>query len=212
MAVKNRLNDEKKFWSKFASRYDTFMGSQISSYATLVKKILGEMRPSWTVLEVAAGTGLITLNVARAVREVHAIDITPEMITRAEEKARAQGIKNIVFSVDDAYALPFADCTYDAVICSNALHNMREPQKALLEMRRVTKPAGILITPTFCHGEGLKSRAISHLMALIGFPAYHRFTVKRLEALIKDSGLEIEKSEIIKERIPMAYIVSKPAQ
>jgi phosphatidylethanolamine/phosphatidyl-N-methylethanolamine N-methyltransferase len=207
---KDRVESEKKFWAKFASRYDAFMDSRVTSYKTLIEKILAEIEPGWVVLEVAAGTGVIALRMAGKVKKVYAVDITPEMISQAEQKAKDLGVKNIVCSVDDAYALPFGDATFDAVVCSNALHTMREPQTALAEMRRVLKRAGILITPTLCHGQNLKSHVISRLMALTGFPAYHRFTGETLTRLIEDAGFVIGKNEMIKETIPMAFIVARP--
>ncbi len=206
----DRIEEEKRFWARFASRYDGFMDRQVTSYGTLIKKILGEIEEGWLVLEVAAGTGTIALRMAGKARKVYAIDITPEMIARADEKAKSQGIKNVICSVDDAYALPFSDRTFDAVVCANALHKMQEPGRALAEMRRVLKPAGRLITPTLCHGQNLKSQIISRLMALTGFPAYHRFDQARLTRLIEDAGFVIGKNEMIAETIPMAYIVARP--
>ena len=109
------------------------MDRRVTSYGTLIGKILGEIDEGSLVLEVAAGTGAIALRVAGKARKVYAIDITPEMIARAVEKATSQGITNIICSVDDAYALPFSDRTFDAVVCANALHTMQEPGRALAE-------------------------------------------------------------------------------
>ncbi len=206
----DRAESEKKFWAKFAPRYDAFMDSRVASYKTLIEKILAEIEPGWVVLEVAAGTGVIALRMAGKVEKVYAVDITPEMISQAEQKAKKQGIKNIICSVDDAYALPFGSASFDAVVCSNALHTMQQPQAALSEMRRVLKSSGLLIAPTLCHGQNLKSHVISRLMALTGFPAYHRFTRERLTRVIEDAGFVIEKHEMIKETIPMAFIVARP--
>jgi len=206
----DRIEEEKRFWARFASRYDAFMDRRVTSYGTLIEKILREIEEGSLVLEVAAGTGTIALRMAGKARKVYAIDITPEMIARADEKAKSRGIKNVICSVDDAYALPFSTQTFDAVVCANALHTMQEPGRALAEMRRVLKPAGRLIAPTLCHGQNLKSHIISRIMALTGFPAYHRFNQARLTRLIEDAGFVIGKNEMIAETIPMAYIVARP--
>ncbi|MBN1574783.1 MAG: methyltransferase domain-containing protein [Deltaproteobacteria bacterium] len=206
-----RANKERRFWRRFAPRYDRFVEKQVKiSYQILIGKILDEIEKGNSVLEVAAGTGLIALEVAGKAGEVKAVDITPEMVRFAEKKAKERSIKNTRFSVGDAYALPFDDGSFDAAVCSNALHNMMEPKRALTEMRRVLKKGGKLITPTYCHGEGLKSRMLSRLMSLSGFPGYHRFTIESLSGLISDSGFEIEKIEIIEDRIPLAFIVGRP--
>jgi len=206
----DRIEQEKKFWARFAPRYDAFMDRRVRSYETLIDKILREIEPGWTVLEVAAGTGVIALRMAATARKVYAVDITPEMIARADQKARAQGVKNLVCSVDDAYALPFSDGSFDAAVCANALHTMREPARALAEMRRVLRSSGTLVVPTLCHGQNLKSHIISRLMALTGFPAYQRFNRKRLSRLVEDAGFVIEKNEVIPEVVPMAFIVARP--
>jgi ubiquinone/menaquinone biosynthesis C-methylase UbiE len=133
------------------------------------------------------------------------------MVTEAKKKAREKNLENIEFLVDDAYELPFESGTFDAVICSNALHNMKDPGTPLMEMRRVLKPGGRVFAPTFCHGEGLKSRFISKIMGLTGFPAYHRFAIEELTALIEQSGFTITRKEIIKDAIPMAYLIGERA-
>jgi ubiquinone/menaquinone biosynthesis C-methylase UbiE len=206
---RDRKESEKKFWSWFAPRYDRFVDRQVKSYTTLANKVLDEVRRDWTVLEVAAGTGQITLEVAGKAREVYAVDITPQMIAVAQQKAKTRGIGNVRFAVEDAYRLPFDGSSFDAVICSNALHNMREPRRALSEMNRVLRPSGVLIAPTICHGQGLRSRMISRLMSAFGFPAYHRFTPDSLTRLIEGAGFKIERREVIPERIPMAFVVGR---
>ena len=211
MENEKRVKRERRFWRRFAHRYDWFMRSQIEeSYRILTAKILDEVKGGDSVVEVASGTGLIALEVAEKAAEVEAVDITPEMVAIAEKKAKERKIENVRFSVEDAYALPFEDRSFDVVICSNALHNMTEPKRALSEMRRVLKDTGKLMAPTYCHGEGLKSRILSRIMSLSGFPGYHRFTVEALSGLIGESGFEIEKLEIIEDRIPLAFIVGRP--
>lgn len=211
MTKTDRADRERRFWRKFAPRYDRFMDRQVkSSYRILIAKILDEIKRSDSVVEVASGTGIIALEVAGKAANVRAVDLTPEMMVRAEKKAKERKIGNIQFSIEDAYALPFKSNSFDVAICSNALHNMMEPEKALLEMKRVLKDTGKLITPTYCHGEGLKSIIISRLMSLTGFPGYHRFTVEALSRLIERSGFEIERIEIIEDKIPLAFIVGRP--
>lgn len=211
MKDNNRINDERRFWNKFAHRYDKFMDRRVKSYQTLLEKLLQEIDAGSTVLEVAAGTGVVALRLAEKADHVYAVDISPAMVTEANKKAKANKIENVKFLVEDAYSLPFESDQFDAVICSNALHNMKNPEIPLLEMRRVLKLGGRVFTPTFCHGEGLKSRLISRLMALTGFPAYHRFTIEELIKIIECSGFMIVRKDIIKDAIPMAFIVGKKA-
>jgi ubiquinone/menaquinone biosynthesis C-methylase UbiE len=211
MGTPDRINKERRFWNRFARRYDRFMDRRVKSYGTLLEKLLQELGASTTVLEVAAGTGVVSLRMAEKAAWVYALDLSAVMVKEAKDKAMAQNLDNIEFLVDDAYVLPFESGVFDAVICSNALHNMEDPTTPLMEMRRVLKPGGRVFTPTFCHGEGLKSRIISWIMSLTGFPAYHRFTIEELTTLIEQSGFTIIRKEIIKDAIPLAYIVGEKA-
>ena len=203
----DRINGERRFWNKFAHRYDRFMDRRVKSYGTLLEKLIQEISAGSIVLEVAAGTGVVSLKLAEKAGHVYALDLSQAMVTEAKKKAEGKNLENIEFLVDDAYELPFESGKFDAVICSNALHNMKDPATPLMEMRRVLKPGGRVFTPTFCHGEGLKSRIISWIMGLTGFPAYHRFTIEEFTTLIERSGFEIIRKEIIKDAIPMVYLV-----
>ena len=207
-----RVNDERKFWDKFAHRYDKFMARRVRSYTLLLEKLLQEIDSGSTVLEVASGTGVVSLRVAEKAKLVYAVDISPAMVNEARKKAKAHKLENVEFSVDDAYSLPFENDTFDVAICSNALHNMKNPEIPLREMGRVLKVEGKLLPPTFCHGEGMKSKIISRIMSITGFPAYHRFTIEELMNLIECSGFIIEKKEIIEDAIPMAFIVAQKAR
>jgi ubiquinone/menaquinone biosynthesis C-methylase UbiE len=209
MRDNRRLDDERRFWNRFAHRYDSFVDRRVKSYDTLLEKLLQEIDAGATVLEVAAGTGAVSLRLAEKAGYVYGVDISPAMVQQARKKARANKVENVEFLVEDAYSLPFETNTFDAVICSNALHNMKNPEIALREMRRVLGHRGRVITPTFCHGEDLRSRLISMLMGLTGFPAYHRFTIKELTRLIEGSDFMIIRKEIIKDVMPMAFLVGE---
>ena len=209
MKKHKRVHQERKFWEKFAPKYDRFVDRRIGSYPLLLEKVAEEVQSGATVIEVATGTGLLALKVAEKAAQVHGVDISPAMIEEAKKKASEGQVENVFFSVEDAYALPFEEGRFDMAICSNALHNMQVPQTALDEMKRVLKPEGKLLTPMFCHGENLKSKIVSHIMALTGFPAYHRFTISGFIDLLKGCGFTILKNEVIEDTIPVAFPISK---
>lgn len=68
------------------------------------------------------------------------------------------------------------DETEHAVVISNALHIMPEPEKALAEIRRVLKPGGILIAPTFTAAGSLSGRMRIRFMELSGFKVFYKWT------------------------------------
>ena len=75
------------------------------------------------------------------------------MLSRAEKKARKQGLSNICFAVRDLTALPEGNGSFDVVIAANVLHLLPEPETAVRELWRVTAPGGRLILPTYLQGK-----------------------------------------------------------
>ncbi|MFH0825326.1 MAG: class I SAM-dependent methyltransferase, partial [Pseudomonadota bacterium] len=201
--------DNRGFWERTASDYDRKTAFLRRSYGLVVAKIVEDVRGSGRVLEVAAGTGTIALEMAGTVTRVDAVDFAANMIKTAREKARARGIDNVSFSEGTAYRLDFAESTFDAVVMCNALHVMEHPEIALAEAKRVLVPGGRLIVPTYCHGQTLISRILSRLMGLTGFIAYHRFTPDTLSALVRAGGFEIDKTESVSDWMPAVYLTAR---
>lgn len=108
--------------------------------------LLPHLRPGMDLLDCGSGPGSITTDLAGLVTpgQVVGIDIGEEEIERARAYAAEKGITNITFRVGDVYALPFADCTFDAVFSNTLLDHLRSPQQAIAEMYRVLKPGGVL--------------------------------------------------------------------
>lgn len=107
---------------------------------------LPHLRSGMTLLDCGCGSGSITVGLARVVApgQVVAIDIAPIEIDRARERANQQGVSNVRFEVGDIFHLAYPDNTFDAVFCHNVLEHQNEPLKALLEMKRVLKPGGVI--------------------------------------------------------------------
>jgi ubiquinone/menaquinone biosynthesis C-methylase UbiE len=203
--------ENKKFWDRIAKRYDRITLTLTKDYPALIQRIVNDVDGEENVLEVGTGTGLIAMELAGNVRMIEAIDLSSRMIEVAREKASKDNIGNILFSVQSAYSLEFENNKFDAVVCSNALHCMDYPEKALSEIRRVIKNYGIFISPTFCHGVNWRSRLISGMMSLTGFKSYSKFTVEDFCQLLTSSGFEIIKKDISNDFIPLAYVISRPA-
>ena len=104
------------------------------------------LRPGMRLLDVGSGPGSITLGLAEAVApgEVVGIDMQQSQVERARALAVERGRPNVRFEVGDAYQLSsFPDRSFDAVFMRTVLCHLREPVRALAEMRRVLRPSGI---------------------------------------------------------------------
>lgn len=99
--------------------------------------LLPYLNPGATVLDVGCGPGTITADMASLGVEVIGIDSAAEVV----EKARELGVDA---RVGDAYALDFADATFDVVHAHQTLQHLARPVDALREFRRVVKPGGVV--------------------------------------------------------------------
>lgn len=95
---------------------------------------------SGRILEIGVGTGR-NLPLYSAAADVTAVDISARMLERAEERARRSRAP-IRLQQADAEALPFRDGSFDTVTATCVLCSVRDPVRALREVRRVVSPAG----------------------------------------------------------------------
>jgi SAM-dependent methyltransferase len=98
------------------------------------------------VLDCGCGPGSITLSIARRIGDgrVVGIDFGESQIQRAAEAARERGILNATFQTADCYSLPIEDASFDRVFSNALLEHLIDPVRALREMLRVLKPAGMI--------------------------------------------------------------------
>ncbi|SJM72100.1 2-heptaprenyl-1,4-naphthoquinone methyltransferase [Arthrobacter rhombi] len=132
-----------------APRYDLANDILSLGQARLWRKIVVDAvgaQPGQRVLDLAAGTGTSSEPYADAGIEVVACDFSLGMLEVGKRRR-----PDIDFVAGDAMNLPFADHSFDAVTISFGLRNVSDPQKALAEMLRVTKPGGRLVLCEFSH-------------------------------------------------------------
>ena len=196
------MSERKNFWDRNAGRYDRFMRKDGAAY----EKMYALIRPvvkAKTVLELASGTGLIAKHIVNAAAHIEATDASAEMILEAKRDNRSAKLH---FSVRDMFRLPYADKSFDVVIVSNALHIIPQPEKALAEIRRVLKDDGVLIAPTFTHGNStLRGRLKLFFMKLVGFPLNSRWSSADYLAFLRQNGWTVRKSAVLKASFPLTY-------
>ena len=196
------MKKSENFWNRNAKRYDRFMRKDRAAYEKLYELIRPVVKAR-TVLELAAGTGLIAKNIVRAASHIEVTDASEEMIAEAKRNNRSAKLH---FSVQDMFCLPYADKSFDVVIVSNALHIVPQPEKALAEIRRVLKDDGVLIAPTFTHGNGtLQGRIKLFFMKLAGFPLNSRWSSADYLAFLRQNGWTVRKSTVLKASFPLTY-------
>jgi ubiquinone/menaquinone biosynthesis C-methylase UbiE len=114
------------------------------------------------VLDVACGTGNLSLPAARSGADVTGVDIAPNLVEQAGQTPSARGLK-AQFDEGDAEALPYADASFDAVITMFGAMFAPRPDLVAAELKRVTKPGGLIAmanwTPAGFIGQMFKTTA-----------------------------------------------------
>lgn len=206
------MNDNKKFWQRYAPIYAGFMKSADKSYDEICGKVEGYLRSDMKVLELACGTGAFTLRLADKAKSWEATDFAENMIKEAKAAYAKSGreISGLHFSVQDATNLPYEDESFDAVMIANALHIMPEPKKALAEIHRVLKKDGLLYAPTFVHGEGAAFAFRSGLIEFFGFKAFIKPTNEEFAQFIGEQGFEVLEHDGVGSKVaPLCCLIAK---
>jgi SAM-dependent methyltransferase len=104
-----------------------------------------------SVLDVGCGSGSMARLIARSFprARVTGVDICEQYLDFAERKARDEGLQNVNFRRGDVFELPFADATFDVVWAKYLLQWLKQPKGALAELKRVTKPGGLVVSCDF---------------------------------------------------------------
>ena len=205
------MNDNKKFWQRFARLYSPFMEKGNKALYEKIKECsIPYITRETTVLELACGSGQLSFRLARYAKLWEATDFSENMIEEAKKKEKSS---NLNFSVQDATNLPYADGSFDAVVIANALHIMPEPHRAMSEICRVLKEGGTLIAPTFIHGEGRRYRFRIKMMNLIGFKTYSKWNADEFVEYIKSYGYEIREQSVLGSTLtPLCCLVATRAK
>jgi len=167
----------RSIFSTIAPEYDRFnrlssLGMDRRWRRRTVK--LARLRRTSQVLDLAAGTGDLTMAIARfgAPASVLSTDFVPEMLEVGKAKvAEYEGDTGISFAVVDAQDLPFPDESYDVVTVGFGVRNMPDRAANFREVRRVLKPGGRYVVLEFSRPPLTLFRALYHFYIRTVIPA-----------------------------------------
>ena len=128
-------------WSAIAEGYDRYVAPQEADLANEGLRLAG-LQPGERFLDVAAGTGGLSLPAARLGAQVLATDWSPAMIERFEARVREEGLHDAEGRVMDCHALELPDDSFDVTGSQFGVMLVPDQPRALREMVRVTKPGG----------------------------------------------------------------------
>jgi len=120
-------------------------GSQIEEWRKQATQLTGSLPDGADVLEVAPGPGYFAIEMARLNRlHVTGLDISHTFVGIARENARQAGV-SVDFQQGDASSMPFAEGSFDLIICQAAFKNFSRPGQAIDEMYRVLRDGGTAV-------------------------------------------------------------------
>jgi SAM-dependent methyltransferase len=112
---------------------------------TFLPFLIPHLRPGLDVLDAGCGVGSIALDLASAIApgRMTGIDADAGQVEAALRSAAERGVENASFGTGSILDLPFADASFDVVYANAVLQYVREPVRALAELRRVLRPGGV---------------------------------------------------------------------
>jgi ubiquinone/menaquinone biosynthesis C-methylase UbiE len=128
-------------WDAIAEGYDRYVAPQEVDLANEALRLVG-LEPGERFLDVAAGTGGLSLPAARLGAQVLATDWSAEMIEQFEARVREERLSNTEWREMDCHALDLPDDSFDVTGSQFGVMLVPDQPGALREMVRVTKPGG----------------------------------------------------------------------
>lgn len=196
---------DKRIITQFTAQSEKFASGQyvVSSQEYLtwaVNKM--PLKKSDLVLDVAAGTGLLSFAVSPFVGQVTAVDITPAMLDEGRKAASGKGILNVTFKQGNAYDL-CEETGYDIAMSRLAFHHMSKPKDALNEMVKAVRPGGKVIVIDLVSPSDKKSADNYNYIETIRDDSHTRaLTTEELLSMFKTAGLSdisVDERDVIND-------------
>lgn len=166
------MANDASFTGSIPEHYDRGLGPILfADFATDMARRVAAHHPA-RVLETAAGTGIVTRKLRDSLAadaQLAATDLNPPMLDRARGKFRAG--EKVTFQPADAMALPFADASFDAVVCQFGIMFYPDKPLSYREVHRVLAPGGHYLFSTWDSHRHNAYAAIAHRVVGSVFPA-----------------------------------------
>ncbi|MEZ5077285.1 MAG: class I SAM-dependent methyltransferase [Solirubrobacterales bacterium] len=157
-----------KNWDRYVAQAE--LVARTDGFQCLRDRILerAEIDANETVVDVGAGTGLLTLSAAEVARQVWAVDVSAGMCGYLATKAQSAEQHNVVPVVASAISLPLVGGSVDVAISNYCMHHLSHAEKimALAEIHRVLRPGGRLVLGDMMFTVGLADARSRGLFAL----------------------------------------------
>jgi len=175
-------------------------GNQLEDWKNQALQLTRALPNGADILEVAPGPGYFAIEMARIGRfHVTGLDISRTFVQIEEEGARAAGV-SATFRLGDASNMPFADGSFDLVVCQAAFKNFRRPDRAIDEMHRVLREGGTAVIQDM--RKDASDGAIREEVRGMGLGPVGAFLTRRILSGLRRRAYSSEQLEQMANRSP----------
>lgn len=191
----------------YAARARDYVTSAVHSSGGDLDQIEAELRGQGAarVLDLGCGGGHVSYRAAPHVAEVVACDVTASMLEAVAATAAERGLSNIAVQQAPAEALPFADASFDAVLCRFTTHHWQDMEAGLREARRVLKPGcRAVFIDTVAPGDRAMDTHLQAVELLRDASHVRNYSVAEWVAALSRSGFAMEGITVRRLRMEFA--------
>ena len=193
-------------WDKLSPFYDFFENVYNGKcYKGIAEKIKGYVTEDDTVLECACGTGVLTLPMAQKCKKLIATDYSVGMLRQTKKKVAKYS--NTKVRKASILEVPFKEDKFDVVVAANVIHLLDEPDKAISELKRVCKPNGKIILPTYINNEKKNSIIAAKLLSVLGVKFKRQFNLASYKEFITSHNISQVEYCVVEGRMPCAFAI-----
>jgi ubiquinone/menaquinone biosynthesis C-methylase UbiE len=150
MPEKKRERDAEKYVLETGRKGEWRLNLLHEVYGRETEKLLLRigLGPGMLVADIGCGPGTVTFFMAGQIRPggiASGVDASAEQLSVAREEAKEKGVKNVCFIEADVYSLGLEKDSFDLVYARSLLSHLQDPLHAIMEMKRIVKPGGVLV-------------------------------------------------------------------
>ncbi len=189
---------------QFGQHAEKYRKSAVHGDQNTLEHIVHMLAPkaSENAVDIGCGGGHMSAALALGVRELVAVDVTPQMLVQTGLLAREKGLSNVAGCVADAKNLPFASEAFNIVTCRIVLHHVPDVGRAIGEMGRVLKPGGRLFIQDILGIENPSARSYMDEIEMLRDPSHVKdYNSQEWNSFLMEAKLGV----IRKEMLPGSY-------
>lgn len=200
------------YWNRRSQIYDAqIAGTYRSAYDQTVALTLQYLKPEDHVLDFACGTGVTAIPISAHVAHVRGIDVTPDMVRKAQNKVAELDLPNVTITQTDIFDPCLEEGSFDAVTAFNILHYLKDLDQVLNRIHRLLKPEGMFFSATDCLGQSINAESVrkfcKRCTGRMPYTAF--FRMDQLEKRVADAGFVVLESKNLFPAPPNLFIAAK---